>query len=64
MTDARHIRTRIEQRAVKLIHNDLGNTAWHLQKRIVERDAAGDDGGILLDMMAALSMTAFWFEPV
>lgn len=58
----RKIRVGVEQRLVKRIHNDLGNTAFHLRNRVVQNDANGKDGGILLDIMAALTMTAFWLE--
>lgn len=58
----RKIRVQVEQRYTKRIHNDLGNAAYHLRKRVAAMDASGEDGGIVLDIMAALTMAAFWLE--
>ncbi|UAK25310.1 hypothetical protein [Sphingomonas nostoxanthinifaciens] len=58
----RMIRFKIDRQAVENIHNDLANASHYFKKRITERDAAGDRGGIALEMMAGLTMTAFWIE--
>ena len=58
----RMIRFEIDRQAVDNIHNDLASASHYLTKRIAERDAAGDRCGIALEMMAGLTMTAFWVE--
>jgi hypothetical protein len=58
----RMIRFRIHREAVENIHNDIANASHYFMKRIVEREAKGDRGGISLEMMAGLTMTAFWIE--
>jgi hypothetical protein len=65
MTDEplpRMIRFKIHRDAVENIHNDIANASHYFMKRIVERDRANDRAGISLEMMAALTMTAFWIE--
>lgn len=58
----RMIRFRVEREATENIHNDLANASHYFKKRIAEREAKGDRQGIALEMMAGLTMTAFWIE--
>lgn len=58
----RMIRFRIHRKAVENIHNDIANASHYFMRRIVERDANDDRAGISLEMMAGLTMTAFWIE--
>jgi hypothetical protein len=44
------------------IHNDLSNGAWYFEKRVRERIAADDREGVGLEMVAALTMSAFAME--
>ena len=58
----RMIRFRVEREATENIHNDLANASHYFKKRIAEREAEDDRQGIALEMMAGLTMTAFWVE--
>ncbi len=58
----RKVRVCVEQNYSKQIVKDLGDTAYHLQNRIVAMDASEDDREIFPDIIAALTLTAFWFE--
>lgn len=65
MTDEpvdRMIRLRIHRKAVENIHNDIANASHYFMDRVVRRDANDDRAGISLEMMAGLTMTAFWIE--
>lgn len=44
------------------IHNDLSNAAYYFERRVTERIAANDRKGVGLEMVAALTMTAFAME--
>ena len=52
----------LEYEGRELIHNDLISSAFHLKERIEKAREAGDMTGIGLDMMAAITMTAFAYE--
>lgn len=58
----RMIRFKIDRQAVENIHNDLANASHYFMRRIADRHAADDREGISLEMMAGLTMTAFWIE--
>ncbi|RWA78216.1 hypothetical protein [Mesorhizobium sp.] len=56
------IRALLEIEDADFIHNDLANAAFHLKERVRKAMEAGERDGIGLDMMAALTMTAFAHE--
>jgi hypothetical protein len=58
----KRIRALLEIKNQDLIHNDLSNAAFYFKKRIDERIAKNDHDGIFLEMIAALTMTAFALE--
>lgn len=62
MSDQPVIKALLEYEGRELIHNDLISAAFHLKKRIEKGMETGDRQGIGLDMMAALTMTAFAYE--
>ena len=60
--EQRRIRATLEVEQEDLIHNDLGNAAHYLTERVRERLANGDRDGLFLEMIAAVTMTAFSLE--
>lgn len=62
MSDQPVIYALLEYEGAELIHNDLISAAFHLKKRIEKGIETGERQGIGLDMMAALTMTAFAYE--
>lgn len=58
----RRIRALLEIKRVDFIHNDLSNTAFYFKERIASKVAKGELDGVFLEMIAALTMTAFAFE--
>ncbi|WP_164477710.1 hypothetical protein [Pannonibacter phragmitetus] len=60
----KRMRVLVEKEIVDNIHNDLSNTAFYFKKRIKKRMDTGDQDGIFLEMMAALTMTAFALEAI
>lgn len=62
MSDEPVIKALLEYEGSELIHNDLISAAYHLKKRVEAGLANNQREGIGLDMMAAVTMTAFAFE--
>src|SRR4051812_34761067 len=62
MTDEPIIIATLEYRGRELIHNDLISSAFNLKQRIEAMMERGDLKGIGLDIMAAVTMTAFAYE--
>jgi hypothetical protein len=56
------IRAALEVEQDDLIPNDLGNAAHYLTMRIADHLARDDHEGLFLEMIAAVTMTAFSFE--
>lgn len=61
-TPQKRIRAMLEIKNVDLIHNELSNAAFYFKNRISERIAKDDHNGLFLEMIAALTMTAFALE--
>jgi hypothetical protein len=53
---------KIEQTVSERIHNDLGKAAFYFRTKVAEQEGAGNTDGLKFDMMAALTMTAFFIE--
>lgn len=56
------IKALLEIQQFDRIHNDLINAAFHLKERICKADESGEREGMGLDLMAAVTMTAFAYE--
>ncbi|QTC93086.1 hypothetical protein [Brevundimonas goettingensis] len=62
MSDQPIIVAQLEYEGKELIHNDLISSAFNLKERIEKNMEKGERLGIGLDIMAAVTMTAFAFE--
>ena len=62
MTEQPVIIATLEYEGQELIHNDLISSAFNLKQRIEIMMESGDMEGIGLDIMAAVTMTAFAYE--
>lgn len=62
MTDQPVIIATLQYEGRELIHNDLISAAFNLKQRIESMMKSGDRRGIGLDILAAVTMTAFAYE--